>query len=152
MHGCPMKWLIAFFKRLPRKNFAVVFACFFMLQGMNFLQVYKTPDHGGYSSSITNVNAHSAEQAGLIASICAKLNHEKSPLSGHCDHVGFCALCSINHGAEVLASVMPLPQIIAPLNVRDVSLVRLSYFDDKDIPSPRTGLNYTWSSIAPPQA
>jgi hypothetical protein len=143
-----MKLLRAFYQHIPRKFFAVMFACLFMLQGMGLVQALLVNKPSLHASTVAgDQNAEVRDK-----NHCIKLNDGQGLPQGHCSHIGFCALCSVDGRGLALTDQPPSTRLIAIISLQTVSLAPIVAEFDPALLHSSIGIEHTYSILAPPRA
>lgn len=144
-----MKQLKAILELLPRRAFAVLFACLFMLQGMGVF-------HAAMAQSVQpqefSFGSTAAGEANLAAKTnhCDKLFNDAGPMGGHCSHIGFCPLCSLASTHSVAFLKLSDANIIQVISLRSLAMAPLVEEIDPALLQTSVGIERTYSIIAPP--
>ena len=144
-----MKQLKAILELLPRRTFAVLFACLFMLQGMGVFHAAMAQNKQSQEFSIGSTAAGEANLAAKSAH-CDKLFNDAGPMSGHCSHIGFCPLCSLAGTHSVSFLKLSNANIIQVISMRSLAVAPLIEEIDPALLQTSVGIERTYSIIAPP--
>ena len=144
-----MKQLKAILELLPRRTFAVLFACLFMLQGMGVFHAAMAKNAQSQEFSIGSTAADEANLAAKSAH-CDKLFNDAGPMGGHCSHIGFCPLCSLAGTHSVSFLKLSDANIIQVISMRSLAVAPLIEEIDPALLQTSVGIERTYSIIAPP--
>ena len=149
-HPDRMKQNRTSFERLARRALAFLFAGLFVLQAIGLFHNMHTiaalaPP---LDAPIETVSMTGASPA-TLGERCGEPAEHGAPAQGHCDHIGFCALCEIADRENVLFDV---PELIAVLTPDDEPAVRLTRRIDRAPRLSSSGLDESRFATAPPRA
>lgn len=125
-----------------RKVFACAFAFLFLIQAFVVF-------------SFNTSSAQATEYQGIergVADLCEKAGSNQAHRGNHCDHIGFCVLCSVQERSHeaFAAAILQVASIV--VQIEPTTAGPAFPYENRRLNPPRQfGWKATWSATAPPR-